>query len=338
MQIKNSLEERNYEILDNGTLKIKACVYKEDVYEVTEAELRVSNDYRKTSGVLYPLKSFSDKMVLEQLATVPLILGHAEVDIANMSDLKIGNVVGVPEVLDGKIYLDLIVDDAETIIKIQNRTLRDISLYFNCNVEKSSGSYNNKNYNYVLSNINFNHIGLLPIGQGRMGDEVAVMNKSQDIGEKMDQNNQLEEFKKELERISIENQKLKQENADLVEQTKEDVIDKKIAEAAIENKKAIEIDEQFSTKIANCGLYGKKLYTKTLTDLGATVDKWTDDALKCGFEVAVAIANKIKHLESSMQIGNKTFVGNSTLTNKIALCSDADELAVLLDRENNAKK
>lgn len=281
----------DYEILENGFLRIAAKIYKEGVYLFSGDSL---NDNREYVSVYYPYKEFANDSFLRKLSVVPVIIGHHDVNSSN-SDEIVGHVVGDPNLVDGTIIVNLLIEDDRNIKKIQQHDLRDVSLLFEGVAISEPGLWEGQKYDYRITQINVKHIALLPPGHGRMGTDVRLLNsrgnnmdeKKEDIEKKyQDKINELMQKNKELQ---AQNESLKNPK----------ILHEKIIEAQEDNNKASVLDEVVHTAIANSGLFGTDLYRASLNALGVGIDGLSDQALKAAFDASVVIAKKLNENKSS---------------------------------------
>lgn len=310
-----SSEEPTLEKLDNGFLKIKARIYKEDVYLFTGGELNIPDDY---VNVLYPYREFAKQEIIDRLSEIPVIEGHTEINTDN-SELIVGHPVGKPELVDGSIFVNFLITNKKTIEKIQNKQLHDVSVFFNATKIRKDGEFNGKKYDYSVADVELLHIGLLPAGEGRMGQEVSIANSK---GKTMDDNVkiQIEELKKlhenltsELKILKEENEKLKEEKKELEKKCSDEVMSQKIAEAEEDKAVASTIQEATQVKVQNKGLSGQDLYKATLNSLGVNTDGMSFEALKASFDTAGKIASKmaaVKKEDCSFFANKKSITNN----------------------------
>lgn len=329
-----------YEILKNGFLKIKARIFKEGVYSFEGDELCIKKDF---VNVFYPLKEFVCQNVIEQFSMIPIVVGHEEVNVLN-SHISCGHIAGQPFFENGDILTELIINDSNTISKIISKQLVDLSLYFTANYVEISGEYESKQYNGHFESISLNHIALLPKGEGRMGVDVKVFNnKKEEIMEKDIVINKdssavdsltemLNEQKKANEEQANKIKKLEEDLNTSIENSSENVINKKIAEAQKDNDNAAIIDSYCETKVANSGLVGKKLYDASL--LGYGIDTSSES-----LEVARFTFNSIvKTIKSKKTIKQNVAVSNSYKNDNKALSPFDDEYEYITVQNSGSKE
>ena len=263
-----------YQTEENGVLRIKARIFKEGVYKVKGSEAGDPADF---VNVYYPLKEFVNEKSFKQLETIPVIVGHTDFTAEEMKDVKKGHIAGIPKVDDGGILSDIIIDDPETAKNILNKQLRDVSISFFAKSRRTDGRYEGTDYEYVFEDISYDHIGLLPEGEGRMGREVKVFNNREDKVSEEEKKDGSEEFLKklvsEVENLKNENLKLVKQLEDRKTEVSEEVIEDRLKEITEDNKSAEIIDAVMETKISNSGLFGEKLYDKSLSVFGLDTSK-----------------------------------------------------------------
>jgi hypothetical protein len=337
---------------DNGYLRIKACIFKEGVYNVG---LELENEKGEVIGELcenmfYPLSEFASSTRLTQLQSVPVIIGHREINVENASQYKIGHVVGDPILENGSIFFDLIIDNEEAKSQILKKELHDISLAYRFFLDKRDGILNNVPYKYTQTDIFFNHIGLLPYGEGRMGTSVKIFNKGKDekMGKETKENYDDKDGKNTNDDVALkllnELKELRIQNSELTEKLKEvppseDLIEEKIKESVEENKLAETIDNAIGSKIANSGLRGEKLYEKCLNSCG--IESTQVSSKKEAFHVLVAgIRNVIKNDNKNDRIKTFDSIDKPETTNfgSLKFQTYDDQVEYICKREINNEK
>jgi hypothetical protein len=263
-----------YQTEENGVLRIKARIFREGVYKVKGEEAGDPADF---VNVYYPLKEFVNEKALKQLETVPVIIGHRDFTVEDMKEVKKGHIAGIPKVDDGAILADIIIDDPEVTKDIIGKQLHDVSISFSAKSRRTDGRYEGTDYEYVFEDISYDHIGLLPEGKGRMGREVKIFNdKDNEMSEEEKKNDNDDVLKKlicEVENLKNENLKLTKELEEKKTAVSEEIIEDKLKEVTEDNKNAEIIDTVMETKISNSGLFGEKLYEKSLSVFGIDPSK-----------------------------------------------------------------
>lgn len=176
----------NWKIDDDGFMKVRAVILKEGVFDYLESELSDTSDSDRIIKVFIPASAFNAEALTSGEGMHALEGEHDWLTIKDWKSKKvIGNVAGNLEVKGNKIYCDVILTDADAIEKVKNKDLVEISAGYTCDFIKEAGEYNLTPYEYRQDNIIFNHIVFLPVGQGRCGHDVRVVNKKQEREEKM---------------------------------------------------------------------------------------------------------------------------------------------------------
>lgn len=79
-----------------------------------------------------------------------------------------------PEHATGLVTGTLVIQDADTIARIDSGALRETSLGYSMDLDPTPGTYRGQAYDAVQRNIRYNHVALGPVGWGRAGREVAL--------------------------------------------------------------------------------------------------------------------------------------------------------------------
>lgn len=175
----------NFKIDEDGIMTVKACILKEGVFPYLAGEFidNAPNPNEKVE-VFIPASEFTAS-ALESGEGRDVIIGdHIWRNSENsMHDgHTVGSIAGVLTNQNGKIYCKLRIDDKETVEKVQAKELVEISAGYRADFQQEDGVYNGTPYKYRQGHIVFNHILLLPAGEGRCGSDVKVINKK--TGEK----------------------------------------------------------------------------------------------------------------------------------------------------------
>lgn len=170
----------NYKVDDDGIMLVKAVILKEGVFDYLEKEF-IENGSDKIVPVYIPLNEFTPE-TLKSGEGRQVIVGDHDWRTAENSmhdGNSVGQISGTLQVEDGKIVCELRIAEKETVDKILSKELVEISAGYTADFQQEDGSYNGTPYNYRQGNIVFNHVLLLPVGEGRCGSDVRVINKKQ---------------------------------------------------------------------------------------------------------------------------------------------------------------
>ena len=174
----------NFKVDEDGIMLVKAVILKEGVFDYLESEFIEGGSEQKVVPVYIPLKEFTPEALKSGEGRDVIIGDHdwRTIDNALKDGHTVGNISGTLSLDGGKIVCELLIKDKETIEKIIAKELVEISAGYTADFQQEDGSYNGTPYNYRQGNIVFNHVLLLPVGEGRCGSDVRVINKKQ--GEK----------------------------------------------------------------------------------------------------------------------------------------------------------
>jgi hypothetical protein len=152
-----------------GGISVPATISRTGVLPYSDGTNKWS-EYRPESEVFA-------KDSLESLRAAPVTVGHpdhlvtAQTYRADMVGHQCDDVRR-----DGNcVATNLVVQDAAAVADIKAKKLRDISAGYTCDIDPTPGvAPDGTRYDAVQRNIQFNHIALLPPGQGRSGPTVAL--------------------------------------------------------------------------------------------------------------------------------------------------------------------
>lgn len=174
----------NFKIDDDGLMVVKACILKEGVFPYLASEF-IENGENKQVNIYIPASEFTPK-ALESGQGADVITGEEHewrtVENSMKDGLTVGSIAGDLYAEQGKIFCKLKIEDKKTIDEILAKKLVEISAGYRADFRQEDGIYNGQPYEYRQGNIVFNHVLLLPEGEGRCGPEVRVINKKK-IGE-----------------------------------------------------------------------------------------------------------------------------------------------------------
>ena len=173
----------NYKVDEDGIMTVKACILKAGVFPYLESEF-IENASNERVPVYIPETEFTEQ-ALNTGAGCDVIVGdHIWRTSTNaMTDgHTVGSIAGLLETREGKIFCKLRIEDKETVDKVLAKELVEISAGYRADFQQEDGTYNGTPYKYRQGNIVFNHVLLLPAGEGRCGSDVKVINKKK-IGE-----------------------------------------------------------------------------------------------------------------------------------------------------------
>ena len=174
----------NFKVDEDGIMLVKAVILKEGVFDYLESEFVDGGSDQKIVPVYIPLSEFTPEALKSGEGRDVIIGDHDWRTSKNAAKdgKSIGQISGILSVQNGKIVCELRITDKDTVDKILAKELVEISAGYTADFQQEDGSYNGTPYNYRQGNIVFNHVLLLPVGEGRCGSDVRVINKKQ--GEK----------------------------------------------------------------------------------------------------------------------------------------------------------
>ena len=175
----------NFKVDEDGLMIVKACILKEGVFPYLASEF-IENGPNEPVPVYIPASEFTPK-ALESGQGADVIIGDEHewrtVENSMKDGLTIGSIAGNLYTEGGKIFCKLKIEDKKTIDDILAKKLVEISAGYRADFHQDDGIYNGQPYKYRQGNIVFNHVLLLPEGEGRCGPEVKVINKKTNKGE-----------------------------------------------------------------------------------------------------------------------------------------------------------
>lgn len=158
-----------------GGLRIPARIARIGVLEYRNRDGSKRREYRSREEVSSPesLASFEDAPVIDFIHHTSLLTTE---DATNKA---VGHVKNVR--MDGDYVVgELVINDAETIARIERGERTEISAGYRTKDQRSSGMWGGQTYDLVQTQIVGNHIALCPPSRGRSGPDVGLRLDIQD--------------------------------------------------------------------------------------------------------------------------------------------------------------
>lgn len=178
---------KNWRIDDDGMLRVTARIMKEGVYDYLPEET-AGKVVRTINGKIPQFvsrKEFTDAF-LDTIEGKPVIINRHEwrdASNTNRDGLTVGAIAGRPRVAsDGGLIADLLITDKDAIESVTKGALVEVSSAYDAKALPVEGSYNGITYTSEQRELSFNHVLLLPVGRGRMGEEVRIINTNPEGG------------------------------------------------------------------------------------------------------------------------------------------------------------
>ncbi|CAB4197488.1 Uncharacterised conserved protein UCP029215 [uncultured Caudovirales phage] len=107
---------------------------------------------------------------LASMVGKPITDAHpkGKVTSANFKKLTIGTILGAGKQDGNNVRADIIIQDAEAILKAEKGGVRELSLGYTVDLEEIPGIFNGEHYDAIQRNIRVNHLAIVP--KGRAGN------------------------------------------------------------------------------------------------------------------------------------------------------------------------
>ena len=168
----------NFKVDEDGIALVKAVILKEGVFDYLESEF-IEGGSDTIVPVYIPLSEFTPASLKSGEGRDVIVGDHdwRTAENALKDGHTVGQISGTLSLDGGKIVCELRIKDKETVDKILAKELVEISAGYTADFTQEAGIYNGSQYKYRQGNIVFNHVLLLPVGEGRCGSDVRVINK-----------------------------------------------------------------------------------------------------------------------------------------------------------------
>lgn len=326
MQHTVRMRFQNWRIDADGFLRVTARVLREGVFPYAKADLppEIQNTFHPDQVSIHqyiPAVEFTADALSSLEGKPVVIIDHEWRDPENTTrdGLTVGNVAGAPYVEDGGILVDLLITEHDTIEKITSKELVEVSSGYDGDLIMETGAFGDQAYDAVQTNLRFNHILLLPVGEGRCGYEVRIINKKETI------------IMAELVHVRIGNREYKFSNAEDAEEAK-----KMSKDEASEATGGFDME-----KVKNAMEELPKLqeqvteHKKVIEELKATISKLEDPEAQeaAALELVEQAQNEEAIMATEVEEKDREQVCNAMK----ACCNRKDRAKVLMTHVLNAK-
>jgi len=148
---------------DEGFLVDTPIVGRVGIQTYMNADGTTRKEYRPAEEVFHP-------DALASMVGKPITDAHpnGKVTAANFKKLTIGTILGAGKQDGDNVRVDIIIQDAEAIIKAEKGGVRELSLGYTVDLDETPGEFNGEKYDAIQKNIKVNHLALVP--KGRAGN------------------------------------------------------------------------------------------------------------------------------------------------------------------------
>jgi len=148
---------------DEGFLVDTPIVGRVGIQTYMNSDGTTRKEYRPAEEVFHP-------DALASMVGKPITDAHpnGKVTAANFKKLTIGTILGAGKQDGDNVRVDIIIQDAEAIIKAEKGGVRELSLGYTVDLDETPGEYNGEKYDVIQRNLKINHLALVP--KGRAGN------------------------------------------------------------------------------------------------------------------------------------------------------------------------
>ena len=280
MKFINRQKFANWKEDQDGFLTVTAVILKEGVYPYYPEDfdeippelerLAVINEY-------IPASEFTPE-ALKTIEGKPITIATDESNTHEWRDsgnalrdgLTVGSTAGTPWVEDGKLFARFLIQDRPTIERIKSGELVEVSAAYTGDIDFENGSFDGKDYQAVQKGFHFNHVLLLPSGEGRLGKDARIINTKGKTS--MGTHSVVVQFKNGRSRTyQFTNAEDKAEAEKMANETKEEISTYSSEEIGNAVKRCNELEEEIKVKNAELE-ENKKIITKYKEELDRLLD------------------------------------------------------------------
>lgn len=184
MRVANRLysdpESARWETTEDGFLRCKARILRAGIMPYRREELADipeginKNDFQ----MLVSPGALMEKDALHSLEGAAVVIGgHEWVVPGNVQNTAGGHTAGAPRCNGSDLEIDLLITAPEAIQKIKSGELTDISAAYNAEAVFEPGEWRGAPYDARQENLRYNHVAIIPAGQGRGGSSIKILNQ-----------------------------------------------------------------------------------------------------------------------------------------------------------------
>jgi len=170
-----------WERTEDGFLRCRARVLREGImpYRREEFEQPLPDEIKiDPVMMLVNMDSMSSADSLRSLEGAAVVVGaHEWVTPDNFRSVAHGHVAGAPRVEGPFLEVDLVVTDPSAIQRIEAGELPEVSAAYHAATVFDPGEWDGNRYDAKQVQLRYNHIAVIPAGEGRAGTDVKILNE-----------------------------------------------------------------------------------------------------------------------------------------------------------------
>lgn len=289
MKFSNKQRFKNWrEDSETGFLTVTAVILKEGVYpySLTEIGEEIPPDLQGITEIneYIPASSFTPEALKTLEGKDVTIYTNPDdthewrdVETSLHDGLTAGSVAGTPWVEKDKLLADFLIKDADTIAAIKSGDLVEVSAGYTGQITFTNGEFKGQSFQATQNDLHFNHILLLPSGEGRLGKEARIINtkgKNQ-----MGAHSVVVQFKNGRKRTyQFTNAEDREEAEKMANETKEEISTHTSEEIENAVRRCNELKEEIEVKNAELD-ESKKIITEYKEKLDKLLDPEAQEAM-----------------------------------------------------------
>lgn len=180
MKIINQIFEKpQWRKTEDGFLRCKARVLAERVMGYNKDELGedVPGDLPEKIKMLVPKDEIINPEALKTLEGIPIVVGtHQWLNPDNTALYQMGQVSGSPRLDGDYLEVDLLITNPKAIEAIESKQVEEVSGGYRAKAVFEPGQFGLENYDAKQTDLAWNHIAIIPAGNGRGGADIRVFN------------------------------------------------------------------------------------------------------------------------------------------------------------------
>jgi hypothetical protein len=170
-----------WERTEDGFLRCRARVLREGVMPYARAEFTCDIPDHLTADpiqMLVTVDTMSAADALRSLEGASVVVGdHEWVLPENAAAVSHGHVAGAPHIVGPYTEVDILVTEPNAIRRIETGEVQDISAGYHSTTVFEPGDWDGNHYDAKQTQLRYNHIAVIPLGHGRAGRDVKILNE-----------------------------------------------------------------------------------------------------------------------------------------------------------------
>lgn len=170
-----------WRMTNDGFLRCTARVQEAKVLQYSKEEVgdRFQDLDKDVIDVFVSGSALAEEKAIASLEGAPIVAWeHVWADPSVIKEVSVGSVAGTPTIQDNFLVCDFLITDTKTIEQIKSGEIGEVSAAYYADTILEPGVFDGNSFDARQENLQYNHVAIIPAGQGRAGGDVRITNKS----------------------------------------------------------------------------------------------------------------------------------------------------------------